>query len=70
MGKRPMCDGYREHDHATEWQECDTCGLRTGAGITTAHDDVYYDDGHDPDACPVPGCDGRMGLPIEAPVSP
>lgn len=63
--RRKPRHGYREHDHITEWQECDTCGLRTGAEIVTEYDDRYYDDAHDPDDCPKPGCDGRMCLPSE-----
>lgn len=55
--------GYAEHDHVTEWQECDTCALRLGAGITTSYDTAYY--AGDPDRCPRPGCDGRMCLPAE-----
>jgi hypothetical protein len=55
--------GYQVHDHTTEWQECDTCGTRLGAGITTPHDARYYADTWDPDDCPVPGCDGLMALP-------
>lgn len=60
--KRQPRDGYVEHDHVTEWQECDTCGLQTGAGITTDYDAEYY--AGDPDQCP--RCDdGRMCLPAE-----
>ncbi len=64
MSARAMREGYVEHDHVTEWQECDTCHLRTGAGITISYDATYYADDHDPDRCPRPGCDGRMGLPV------
>ena len=58
---RPPRRGYREHDGATDWQTCDTCGLRIGRGITTEYDAAYH--AGDPDACPVEGCDGRMCLP-------
>lgn len=61
--KRAPRPGYREHDHVTDWQECDTCALRLGAGITTDHDAAYYAETHDPDDCPRVGCDGRMCLP-------
>ena len=62
---RPPRPGYRAHDHVTEWQECDTCHLRTGAGLTTKYDDIYYADGWDPARCPK--CDaGRMCLPDTA----
>lgn len=54
--------GYRQHDHATDWQECDTCGLRIGDGLTTQYDAAYHAKA-DPGACPRPGCDGRMCLP-------
>ena len=54
--------GYTLHDGWTEWQECDTCGLRLGAGIETRYDATYYAYGHDPADCP--RCDGLMCLPI------
>jgi len=56
--------GYTLHDHVTEWQECDTCGLRLGAGITTQYDTAYYSEDHDPSDCP--RCDGLMCLPVMA----
>lgn len=53
--------GYIPHDHVTDWQECDTCQIRTGAGITTDYDAVYYAQA-DPSRCP--RCaDGLMCLP-------
>lgn len=54
--------GYREHDHATEWQECDSCYIRLGACIVTEWDEIYYSDAHDPDDCPRCGV-GWMCLP-------
>lgn len=62
---RAMRRGYREHDHTTPWQECDTCHLRLGEGLTTPFDAAYY--AGDPDACPRPDCPGRMGLPKVTP---
>ena len=59
--RRPK-PGYREHDYTTEWQECDTCGLRLGAGVTTSYDATYYSDDHDPADCPA-CADGLMCLP-------
>lgn len=52
--------GYRVHDHFTEWQECDTCQLRTGAEIITDYDAAYY--AGDPDVCPRCAEHGRDGL--------
>lgn len=57
-----MRAGYIEHDGATAWQECDTCGLRLGEGIATPYDERYYASDNS-DACPTDDCDGRMGLP-------
>ncbi len=57
-------DGYRHHDHFTDWQECDTCGIRLGRGISTPYDAEYY--AGDPSVCPA--CDdGIMALPTEEP---
>jgi DNA helicase-2/ATP-dependent DNA helicase PcrA len=63
MAKRAMRGWFSEHDGATVWQKCDTCGLVTGEGFASEFDARYLGGGHDPDACPRPGCDGRMGLP-------
>jgi hypothetical protein len=58
-----MKKGYKRHDGFTEWQECDTCHVRLGAGIHTEYDDTYYSPFYDSERCPVPGCGGTMGLP-------
>ena len=53
--------GYLPHDHATPWQECDSCGLRIGEGLWTVYDAAYY--AGDPSVCP--RCTvGLMCLPI------
>jgi hypothetical protein len=56
--------GYKIHDGVTDWQECDTCHLRTGKGIATEWDATYFADGWDPDRCPRCGA-GLMSLPDE-----
>lgn len=58
---RKMHRDYREHDGVTPWQECDTCGCRTGEGLDTPYDETYYAQA-DPSRCPA-CADGRMGLP-------
>lgn len=58
--------GYREHDGVSDWQECDTCHLLTGAGFWTEYDEAYYSG--DPAVCPrcaEAGRDGLMCLRIE-----
>lgn len=57
-------EGFRVHDHGSAYQICDTCGIETGAGITSEWDDVYYAQ-TDPSACPDPDCDGIMCLTAE-----
>lgn len=57
--------GYREHDHVTDYQECDSCGLRLGAGIFSKWNESYYAQ-EDPNQCPKCS-DGLMCLPEDDP---
>lgn len=58
---RAINAGYRDHDGLANWQECDCCGFRCGADMTTPLDKAY---GEQDDASVCPRCpDGYMVLP-------